>query len=56
MRYKSRTRFSVHSLGSALIEAGMIEPAEMSLFDFADTAEDVWDALVRRGLKGLDGR
>jgi hypothetical protein len=29
----------------------MIESADLDLFEFADTAEDAWAALVRRGLK-----
>ena len=35
----------------ALVEEGMIESADLDLFAFADTAEDAWAALVRRGLK-----
>lgn len=35
----------------ALIEQDMIEPVDLQLFDFADTPEAVWDALLRRGLK-----
>jgi predicted Rossmann-fold nucleotide-binding protein len=35
----------------ALLEEGMIEPADLALFDFADTAEAAWEAMVRRGLK-----
>ncbi|MGE0094513.1 MAG: LOG family protein [Alphaproteobacteria bacterium] len=35
----------------ALIEEGMIERADLDLFAFADTAEDAWATLVRRGLK-----
>jgi uncharacterized protein (TIGR00730 family) len=35
----------------ALQEEGMIEPADLALFDFADTAEAAWEAMVRRGLK-----
>lgn len=33
-----------------LVEEGMINPADLDLFSFADTAEDVWDALVAGGL------
>jgi hypothetical protein len=29
----------------------MIEPADLALFEFADTAEAAWDVMVRRGLK-----
>lgn len=34
-----------------LVDEGMIEEADMTSFDFADTAEEIWSALVRRGLK-----
>jgi uncharacterized protein (TIGR00730 family) len=34
-----------------LIEEGMIRSEDVALFDFADTAEEAWDALVKRGLK-----
>ncbi|CAH2601417.1 Cytokinin riboside 5'-monophosphate phosphoribohydrolase [Rhodovastum atsumiense] len=33
-----------------LLEEGMIRAEDLALFDFADTAEDAWAALVRRGL------
>jgi uncharacterized protein (TIGR00730 family) len=36
----------------ALVEEGMIGPADLALFDFADSAEAAWAALVRRGLRG----
>ena len=35
----------------ALLEEEMIEAADLSLFDFADTPEAAWQALLRRGLK-----
>ena len=35
----------------ALAEEGMISAADLALFEFADTAEDGWAALVRRGLR-----
>jgi predicted Rossmann-fold nucleotide-binding protein len=35
----------------ALVEDGMIDAADLSLFSFADTAEEAWDALVAHGLK-----
>lgn len=35
----------------ALAEAGMISPRDTKLFDFADSAEAVWEKLVARGLK-----
>ncbi|HEX6977725.1 MAG TPA: LOG family protein [Alphaproteobacteria bacterium] len=35
----------------ALVEEGMIEPGDLTLFDFADDAEEAWQMLVRRGLK-----
>lgn len=35
----------------ALLEEQMIGPRDLDLFDFADTAEEAWAALQRRGLK-----
>jgi uncharacterized protein (TIGR00730 family) len=35
----------------ALAEEGMIERADLGLFAFADTAEEAWATLVKRGLK-----
>ena len=35
----------------ALIAEDMIAPADLALFDFADTPEVAWQAMVRRGLK-----
>jgi uncharacterized protein (TIGR00730 family) len=35
----------------ALVEEGMITPADLELFEFADTAEKGWESLVRRGLR-----
>jgi uncharacterized protein (TIGR00730 family) len=35
----------------ALREEGMIDAADLKLFDFADDAETAWQILVRRGLK-----
>jgi len=35
----------------ALVEEGMIEPADLELFDFADDPEEAWGALLRRGLQ-----
>ena len=35
----------------ALIEEDMIRSEDLALFEFADTASDAWDALVKRGLK-----
>jgi uncharacterized protein (TIGR00730 family) len=35
----------------ALIEGGMIDVADLGLFEFADTPEAVWEAMVKRGLK-----
>ena len=40
---------------NAFIEEDMIEPADLTLFDFADTPEAAWDAMVRRGLKAHTG-
>ena len=34
----------------ALAEEGMISPADLQLFEFAETAEEGWASLVRRGL------
>jgi uncharacterized protein (TIGR00730 family) len=34
----------------ALIEEGMIAPADMDLFAFADTPEDAWHYLEQRGV------
>ena len=36
-----------------LVEEGMIEPADLSLFSFAETAEEIWQALLRHGLEGM---
>jgi predicted Rossmann-fold nucleotide-binding protein len=35
----------------ALVEDGMISPADLKLFEFAEVAEDGWASLVRRGLR-----
>jgi hypothetical protein len=35
----------------ALVEAGMIEPADLRLFRFAETAEAVWQCLLDGGLQ-----
>lgn len=35
----------------ALVEEDVISPEDMALFEFADTAEAAWEAMVRRGLK-----
>jgi predicted Rossmann-fold nucleotide-binding protein len=34
-----------------LIEEGMISPQDLELFEFADTAEQTWEILTRRGLR-----
>jgi predicted Rossmann-fold nucleotide-binding protein len=34
-----------------LIEYGMIDPADLTLFRFADNAEGAWDALIEQGLR-----
>ena len=36
-----------------LIEEGMIEPADLALFSFAETAEEIWQSLLRHGLEEL---
>lgn len=33
-----------------LIDEGMIAPADLNLFEFADTPEDLWSSLIGRGL------
>jgi uncharacterized protein (TIGR00730 family) len=33
-----------------LVEHGAVDPADLTLFRFADTAEAAWDALVEQGL------
>jgi uncharacterized protein (TIGR00730 family) len=38
----------------ALAGAGMIDPADLQLFDFADTVEEAWSKLVTRGLHRLE--
>ena len=35
----------------ALIEEGMITPADLKLFSFADDAEEAWEVLIAHGLK-----
>jgi len=35
----------------ALVENGVIDAADLTLFSFADTAEEAWAELLRRGLK-----
>jgi uncharacterized protein (TIGR00730 family) len=35
----------------AMVEEGMILADDLKLFDFADDPEQVWECLVRRGLK-----
>jgi predicted Rossmann-fold nucleotide-binding protein len=35
----------------ALAEDGMISAADLKLFEFAESAEEGWDSLVRRGLR-----
>jgi uncharacterized protein (TIGR00730 family) len=35
----------------ALVEEGMIDANDLKLFEFAETAEDGWASLVRRGLR-----
>jgi uncharacterized protein (TIGR00730 family) len=34
----------------AFVEEGMVARADLALFDFAETAEEAWDALMKRGL------
>ena len=38
----------------ALAEEGMISPLDLKLFEFAETAEDGWASLVRRGVRAHD--
>ena len=35
----------------ALAEEGMVSPADLKLFEFAETAEEGWASLIRRGLR-----
>jgi len=35
----------------ALLEEGMISPSDLKLFEYAETAEEGWASLTRRGLK-----
>jgi len=35
----------------ALVDEGMIRRADLDLFDFADSAEEIWACLMRRGLR-----
>jgi uncharacterized protein (TIGR00730 family) len=37
----------------ALAREGMIAPEDLAIFDFAETAEEVWDRLIEGGLKTL---
>lgn len=39
---------------AALVEAGMISPDHCELFEFADTAEEAWQKIERRGLRAHD--
>ena len=39
----------------ALAEEGMISPADLELFEYAETAEAGWESLVRRGLTAHEG-
>jgi hypothetical protein len=32
------------------LDAGMINPADLTLFDFADSPEEAWDMLLKKGL------
>jgi uncharacterized protein (TIGR00730 family) len=38
----------------ALVESGMIAPADLNLFEFANDPEAAWASLVKRGVKALD--
>jgi len=35
----------------ALVEAGMVDAEDLQLFDYADSAEELWRCLVNRGVK-----
>ncbi|MCK6453030.1 MAG: TIGR00730 family Rossman fold protein [Alphaproteobacteria bacterium] len=39
----------------ALVEEGAIDPEDLKLFEFADTPEQAWESLARRGLKAHTG-
>jgi uncharacterized protein (TIGR00730 family) len=43
--WQSLVRFEI------LVENGLIAPEDLQLFEIVDSAEDAWNALVRRGLK-----
>ncbi len=36
----------------AMVEEGVIAAEDLQLFEFAETAQDAWDSLTRRGLRG----
>lgn len=36
---------------SALVDAGMVSPEHCSLFEFADSPEEAWRSIARRGLR-----
>jgi predicted Rossmann-fold nucleotide-binding protein len=40
----------------ALVEEDMISAADLTLFDFADTAEGAWQQHLCRGLRAHDSR
>ena len=40
----------------ALAAEGMIGPGDLELFEYADTPEELWHVLVRRGLRGHTAR
>lgn len=35
----------------ALVEAGMVSPGQLALFEYADTPEEAWQSIQRRGLR-----
>ena len=40
----------------ALASEGMIEAGELELFDYADTAQEAWEILLKRGLRAHGSR
>ena len=39
----------------AFVEEGMVAPADLDLFDYADSAEKTWGLLTRHGLRAHGG-
>ncbi len=39
-----------------MVEAGLISPDDTKLFEYADTPQEIWDTLIRRGLHDVPQR